>query len=113
MDGTRLETWGTATAEIVFAGETFHHPVLVASGLTADAILGMDFLEDNKCTLEMANKVLRFPHRGVSITLQDSSAEPHIVQARVTLEETLSVPPFSEIEVMARVGEDFRKEPGC
>ena len=63
----------------------------------------MDFLDENECTLEIANKVLRFP--GVLISPQDSSSQPHIVQAGVTLEETLSIPPFSEIEVMAKVGE--------
>ena len=83
VEGTGLETWGTSTAEISFAGETFQFPVLVASSLT---ILGMDFLDKNRCTLE---KVLRFPDRGISVSLRDSSLEPHIVQARVTLEETL------------------------
>ena len=103
VEGTRLETWGASTAEISFAGETFRFPVLVASSLTADAILGLDFLDKNRCTLEMANKVLRFPDKGISVSLQDSSLEPHIVQARVTLEETLRIPPFSEMEVMAKV----------
>ena len=109
VEGTRLETWGTTTIEITFSGETFKFPVLVASSLTADAILGMDFLDDNECMLDMANKVLRFPNRGVSISLRDSSSQPHIVQARVTLEETLSIPPFSEIEVMAKVGEGLHE----
>ena len=110
VEGTRLDTWGTITAEITFSGETFKFPVLVARSLTADAILGMDFLDNNKCTLEMANKVLRFPDRGVSISLRDSSLQPHIVQAGVTLEETLSIPPFSEMEVMARVSEGLHEE---
>ena len=70
-----------------------------------DDILGIDFLDANECTLEMADKVLRFPNRGVSISLQDPSSQPHIVQAQVTLEETLSIPPFSEMEVMAKVSE--------
>ena len=109
VEGTRLVMWGTATTEIAFAGEIFQFPVLVASSLTADAILGMDFLDANKCTLEMANKVLRFPNRGVSISLQDPSSQPHIIQARVTLEETLSIPPFSEMEVMAKVSEGLHQ----
>ena len=64
------ESGGYATGDvgnrhnrIAFAGETFQFPVLVASSLTADAILGMDILDANKCTLEMANQVLRFPNR--------------------------------------------------
>ena len=48
-------------AEITFSGETFKFPVLVESSLTADAILGMDFLNDNKGTLEMAKKCSIFP----------------------------------------------------
>jgi len=73
VEGTRLNTWGTSKAEITFAGETFRFPVLVASSLTIDSILGMDFLDDNKCTLEMATKVLCFPDRGISVSLRDYS----------------------------------------
>ena len=109
VEGTRLVMWGTTTTEIAFAGEIFQFPVLVASSLTADAILGMDFLDANKCTLEMANKVLHFPNRGVSISLQDPSSQTHIIQARVTLEETLSIPPFSEMEVMAKVSKGLHQ----
>ena len=101
--------WGTATTEIAFAGETFQFPVLVASSLTADAILDMDFLDANECMLEMANKILSFPNREVSISLQDPSSQPHIIQARVTLEETLSIPPFSVMEVMAKVSEGLHQ----
>ena len=104
VEGTRLETWGTATTEIAFAGETFQFSVLVASSLTADAIL-----DANKCTLEMANKVLHFPNRGVSISLQDPSSQPHIIQVRVTLEETLSISPFSEMKVIAKVSEGLHQ----
>jgi len=71
--------------------------------MTSEARLGFKCLDDNKCTLEMATKVLCFPNRGISVSLRDSSLEPHIIQARVTLEETLSIPPFSEMEDMARV----------
>ena len=109
VEGTRLDTWGTTTAEISFAGEVFRFPVLVASSLTSNAILGLDFLEANRCTLEMANKILRFPDRGVSVRFEESPSEPHILQARVVLGETLKIPPFSEMEVMAKVKGDVEK----
>ena len=60
----------------------------------------MDFLDAIKCTFEMAKKVLCFPNRGVSISLKDPSLQTYIVQARVT--GTLSIPPFSKMEVMAK-----------
>ena len=69
----------------MIAGERFCNRVVVASALTAEAILGLDFLESNNCTLEMGSRVLRFVDCGVSMALCGSSPEPVIVQARVTL----------------------------
>ena len=77
VEGTRLETWGTATIEITFSGETFKFPVLVANLLTADAILGMDFLDEYECVLEMGNKVLRFPNRIVNQLARCIIITPH------------------------------------
>ena len=107
VEGTKLDTWGTTTVEISFAGEVFRFPVLVVSSLTSSAILGLDFLEANRCVLEMTSKTLRFPDREISVGFQETSPEPHILQARVTLGETLRIPPFSEMEVMAKVRSDI------
>ena len=85
------------------AGEIFHCPVLIARSLTSDAILGLDFLEANHCTLKMADRKLTFPERGVTVSLCESSPDPDLVQARVTLDETLTIPPFSVLETTARV----------
>ena len=40
--------------------------------------------------------------RGVSVMLRGSSLEPGIVQAGVTLGETVQIPAFSEMEVTAK-----------
>lgn len=77
--------------ELTFAGEAFCCPVLVAGSLTSDAILGLDFLEANRCMLDMAEQKLCFPDRGVSVSLQDSSPDPDLIQARVTLQETVRI----------------------
>ena len=73
--------------------------MVVASALTAVAILGVDFLESHNCTLEIGKRVLRFANRGVAIALHDSSPEPVITQAQVTLEETVQIPALSKREV--------------
>ena len=103
IEGTPLRVRGVAEVELVLAGEVFHCPVLVASALTSEAILGLDFLEANKCLLGMADRCLTFPERGVSLSLCDPSSDPELVQARVTLEETIWIPPFSMVEVTAQV----------
>ena len=87
--GNPLEVWGSVIVEVEIAGETFRTRMVVASALTAEAILGVDFLESHNCTLEIGKRVLRFANRGVAIALQGSSPKPVIVQARVTWEETV------------------------
>ena len=51
----------------------------------------------------MADRKLTFPERGVAVSLCDSSPDPDLIQARVTVDETLTIPPFSMLETMARV----------
>ena len=108
VEGTPLHICGVSNVELKFAGETFHCPVLVARSLTSEAILGLDFLEANNCTLEMADRKLTFPERGVAVSLFDSSPDPELLQARVTIDETLTIPPFSMLETMARVNGKVR-----
>ena len=44
VDGTPLATRGTATVEVVLGGQSFLVPVTVVDDITADIILGIDFL---------------------------------------------------------------------
>ena len=108
VEGTQLETWGTATTEIAFAGETFQFPVLVASSLTADAILGMDILDANKCTLEMANQVLRFPNRECLSACKTHHRNPTSYKSHWK-KPTVSRPSISEMEVMAKVSKGLHQ----
>ena len=109
VTGEPLEVWGSTVVDIDIAGEQFHTQVVVTSALTAEAILGGDFLREHGCTLEIGTGVLRFVNRGVAIALNDSSTDPVIVQARVTLGETVRIPAFSEKEVVARIDKPLRE----
>ena len=106
--GRPLEVWGATFVDIDIAGEHFSTQVVVASALTTEAILGGDFLRDNQCTLEIGQRRLQFGNRGVAIAMDEVSSEPVIVQARVTLDETIRIPAFSEKEVPARIDKPLR-----
>jgi hypothetical protein len=56
----------------------------------------------------MADCKLTFPERGVAVSLCDSTQDPDLIQARVTVGETLTIPPFSMMETMARVNGKVR-----
>ena len=103
-----LQVRGVSKVELKLAGEIFHCPVLIARSLTSDAILGLDFLEANYCTLKMADCELTFPEHGVTVSLCEPSLDPDLVQARVTLDEMLTILPFSMLETTAKVNGKVR-----
>ena len=78
VEVTPLHICGVSNVELKF---DFPLPVLVARSLTLEAILGLDFLEANNCTLEMADRKLTFSERGVAVSLCDSSPDPDLIQA--------------------------------
>ena len=82
-------------------------PVIVVDQLSADVILHLDFLEDHRCTIGIASRVLcvggsqlRLP----LVTGRDRSApEDHSELVTVSLVKTVQVPPMSEMEIRGEV----------
>ena len=63
VEGTSLQVYGMAQVEFQLADEVFQHHVLVVGGLSAEVILGLDFMEENNCTIELGKKMLYFLDR--------------------------------------------------
>lgn len=74
---------------------------MIADGITAEVILGMDFLEANKCVLGICNWKLVAKDKGM-IPLQPHSSSEHGCH-KVNLVETTVIPAASEMEVTAKV----------
>ena len=70
-----------------------------------DVILGRDFLRDHECTIAMGREkdTLYFKDHDISIILNDREQPLRDSKVPVVLDGSLYIPPFSEIEVMARV----------
>ena len=101
VEGTPLQVCGTVQVELRLGEETFQPRVVVVDGLTADVILGLDFLEAHSCTVDIRKKTLHFTNRGTSVI-------PHGTQGTtttigVTIGETLQVPAYIVMEVMANL----------
>ena len=71
VDGTPLATRGTAKVEVVLGGQSFLVPVTVVDDITADIILGIDFLKAEKCIVDLGHKTLELPARKTLLKLQD------------------------------------------
>lgn len=108
VEGTPLQVCGTIQVELKLGEKIFQTRVVVVDGLTVDVILGLDFLETHSCTVDIGRKTLHFTNRGTSVILHGSQGT--VAAIGVTISETLEVPAYSEMEVMANMAQP--KAPG-
>ena len=66
-----------------------------------ESLIGIDFLEKHGCVVNLEEGVLQL--KGISIPLQNtrSSYKDRMAPAPLSLVETVTIPPFSELETMA------------
>ena len=89
------------------AGTAFPTRVIIAEQLTTETILGLDFLTERGCTIQVGDGVLTFPRLGLSLPMNHRpprSSAPS--QTYVTLVETVQLAAHSEMETMAATQTD-------
>ena len=59
VDGIPIKVYGFLSVPITINGRDYQHKFIVAEQLTAEAILGLDFIEANKCVLDLVNEKYR------------------------------------------------------
>jgi len=58
VDGIPLKVHGATIFPLTIGGLKFQHKLIVADKITADAILGLDFLDSQKCVLDLGLRKL-------------------------------------------------------
>ena len=102
VDRIPIKVRGTVTVEVSLEGLVFNQKFVIADGITAEAILGMDFLEENRCVLDLGRRELVAKDEGMIPLKPHSSSKSSCL--KVTLVEITVVPVASEMEVKAKVG---------
>ena len=83
--------------------QQFNVNFLVAYSLTTEAILGRDFLRDNRCEIDIGRNLIHFETTGITLNLTCSSDDSQFAHVSVVVDSILQVPGCSEIDVMAKV----------
>ena len=102
VDGIPIKVHGAASVDVTVEGHTLSHQFIIADHITAEGILGMDFLEQNKCILDLCKGRLLMKDLGV-VQLQPHSLKKPCSPARVNLATTLTIPAAAEVEVMGKI----------
>ena len=108
VQGTPLQLHGTTHMSLELPPEKFWVDVIVADTPTANVILGRDFLHSQRCTIEMgtSNDTLHVQARGQSIPMARSQALLQQPTLNVVLQESVTVPPHREMEVIGRTPDE-------
>ena len=102
VDGTPLEVAGGCKVEITLAQATFTHFVLVVDSLLSDGIIGLDFLQQNQCSVDLAkgrSTLYVGPHK-VAVRLSSATGAEH-EYINVVAAHTVCIPERSELEIPA------------
>lgn len=91
--GQPVTVFGETMAKITLGEQAFEYSVLIAD-ITDDCIIGLDFLRDQKCVVDVSKGVLSFPEQEVFLEGARSCA--------VYCLKTTTLPPRSETLVKVR-----------
>ena len=100
-NGQPLEVLGTCRLRIRLGGIHAVHSVLVASDITQECLVGVDFLSKHGCVIDFETKTVKAGGESVKINCKNSGS---VECCRLSLAETVTVPGFHEMLMLARIG---------
>ena len=59
VDGHPIKVRGSVTLPVVIAGKTFQQEFIIAECITAESILGVDFMQENNCVVDQKTNQCR------------------------------------------------------
>ena len=68
VDGIPIRIEGSVSVPFTIGKATFNHEFIVVNEITAEAILGLDFLEAKKCVLDLAGGKIQITDQTVTLT---------------------------------------------
>ena len=102
--GTPLAIHGCASVRLVVGGKEFSTEVVVVSPLTSEAILGLDFLQEQRASIDLGCQTLHLKESGCDIALQHPAPVSLCsAEQQVRTANTVEVPPHSRMEIAASV----------
>ena len=114
VDGSPVQFLGVAELSITVQEVKIQQEVIVVENLTAMGILGLYFLDCYHGSIDTGKQVLHLPNLQVEIPLKrhsrESPSQTLDVQITVALQQTVVIPPLSELEVMATLSESDLSE---
>ena len=98
--GSPLTVLGVCSLDLRFTELVIQADFVVVDCLAVESIIGLDFLERQGCVVDFPNKLLHISGLSVPLVHGQDTDDSQQIPADVAMVETLSIPPFSEIQTM-------------
>ena len=102
VDGHSIQVRGSVKIPVTISDRTFEQTFIIADKITAERILGMDFLEGNKCVFDVAKREITFENLE-PLSLVPPAPSLTAAVSNVALDKTITIPAACEIETMAQL----------
>ena len=102
VDGHPIHVRGVVTIPLTISSTVFNQEFVIADNITAEGILGMDFLEEHKCILDMAKRQVTV-NQSEPLSLVPIVSNSVGTPVNVTVNKTVTIPPASEMEILGRL----------
>ena len=96
-----IQIRGSVTVPVMIAEATFTQEFRIADNITAEGILGMDFLEKYQCVVNIAKREIVLEHSNSLPLVTSATTSSHSIN--VTICNTVIIPPNSEMEIFGRL----------
>ena len=104
VDRCPLQVKGFVSVQLNFGGHNFITSVIVVKGLTEEAILGLEFLQQHQSIIDCGQHMLRFSGSSLAVPLDFATQNiTRSTPATAVLKESIIVPVHSELETLAVV----------
>ena len=111
VNGSPLSVKGTTTVKLTHNEHTFPTSVIVVDNLSEDAILGLDFLEYHRCSIDIPQRRLALFSDSTPVFIPTVAPPNRSITLCAVLNDTVHIPPYSELETLAYAN-DFAGESG-
>ena len=107
VEGSPLSVCGVSTLHLNIAGATFVSDFVIVDVLGVDCIIGADFLIKYRGVIDLSKNALQFGNVTVPLEMMPGKsselANGCSRELKVALVETLTIPPFSEMQAVATI----------
>ena len=100
VEGSPLSVLGATTLDVTLAGTVVSGDFLVAKALSAEDIMGLDFLEGQGCVINTGQGVIHMKGKAIPLSRETKA---HVSNVSIKACERLHIPAYSGIETLAQI----------